>query len=335
MLEALAHLLEASSRILLTTHENPDCDGVGSLVALALDLQAHGKEVRAVLASPLPQNLAFLDPIGLLEAWDPERHRDLAPWPDLWLVVDASEPRRLGPLQPTFAATTARRACLDHHILEEGSPLFDQVFSFPEASASAELVFELLEGTRGLPLPSPIAEALYAGIVDDTGNFRFSNATPKVHRIAGRLIEQGVRPEATYRALYQQSRPVRMRILGRAIQGLRLLADGRHGSLTLTRKDMEELGALQEDLEGLVSRPLEIQGVEVASLLTELADGRLKLGLRSRDRVDVNAVCRKFGGGGHRQASGAKLDPPLEAARTLVDAAVAEQIRHDLADPAS
>ena len=335
MLERLADLLERARRVLLTTHENPDCDGISSVVALHHHLEAAGREVRAVIAPPLPDFLGFLDPEKRLESFHPEHHAELAAWPDLWLLVDASEPHRLGPLQALFEGTSATRACLDHHLLEAASPAFHHVFSFPEASASAQLVFELLLERQGLPLPEPIAEALYAGIVDDTGNFRFSNATARVHHIAADLIAQGVRPDKTYRELYQQGSPRKMRILGRALESLRLLEGGRHGSLTLTRADMGAFQAAHEDLEGLVNRPLELKGVEVASLFTELDDGRIKASLRSRDRVDVNAVCRRFGGGGHRQASGAKLEAPLEAARTRVDAAVAEQLRHDLAGDAS
>lgn len=227
-----------------------------------------------------------------------------------------------------FQATTASRVCLDHH-LKEAPQGFDQEFTDPSASASAELVYDLAAGRMPRPLPMAMAEALYAGVVDDTGNFRFSNATPKVHRLAADLIEQGVAPARIYQQLYHQGRPEKLRIFGRAFDGMALQGDGRYARLSLVRADFAACGADHDDLEGLVNRPLELRGVEVACLLHELPDGRIKASLRSRERVDVNAVCKRFGGGGHRLASGAKLDGPMARAQTEMDAAVLTQLSVD------
>jgi len=288
--------------------------------------------VRIVVSPALPAFLAFMDPGGWVEAFEPQgAHRDLAGWPDAWVLVDASEPQRLGPMHPLFQATGARKACLDHH-LKEAPQGFDEEFTDPAASASAELVYDLAAGRMPRPLPPAMAEALYAGVVDDTGNFRFSNATPKVHRLAAELIEQGVAPARTYQNLYHQGRPEKLRITGRAFDGMALLAQGRYARLSLTRADFTACGADHDDLEGLVNRPLELRGVEVACLLHELADGRIKASLRSRERVDVNTVCKRFGGGGHRLASGAKLDGPMARAQNEMDAAVLTQLSADVPD---
>jgi phosphoesterase RecJ-like protein len=235
-------------------------------------------------------------------------------------------------MHPLFQATKARKVCLDHH-LKEAPRGFDEEFTDPGASASAELVFDLAVQRLSLPLPLPMAEALYAGVVDDTGNFRFSNATAKVHRLAADLIEQGVDPARIYQDLYHQGRLEKMKIFGRAFERLTLLGEGRYVRLTVTQEDYAQCGADHDDLEGLVNRPLELRGVEVAALLHELADGRIKASLRSRERVDVNAVCRRFGGGGHRLASGAKLDGPMATAQTVVDAAVLSQLSTDCPRP--
>lgn len=329
MLNRFAEFLDRQGRVLLTTHENPDGDGIGAMLGLAHYLRLAGKEVRVVVAPSLPSFLAFMDPGGWVEAFDPQgAHRELATWPDAWLVVDASEPKRLGPLLPLFQASPARRACLDHH-LKEAPEGFDEEFTDPTASASAELVYDLAVRRLAPPLPRAMAEALYAGVVDDTGNFRFSNSTPKVHRLAADLIEQGVPPARIYQDLYHQGRPEKLLILGRACAGMALLGDGRYARLSVVRGDYAATGADHDDLEGLVNRPLELRGVEVAVLLHELPDGRIKASLRSRERVDVNAVCRRFGGGGHRLASGAKLDGPMDRAQNEVDAAVLAQIAAD------
>lgn len=332
MLQRFKAFLEQQDRFLLTTHENPDGDGTGAMLGLAHYLRGLGKEVRIVVAPALPSFLAFLDPGGWVERFDPQgAHRDLAGWPGVWLLVDASEPQRLGPLHPLFQASHARKACLDHH-LKEAPQGFDQEFTDPSASASAELVYDLARLSMAPPLPAPMAEALYAGVVDDTGNFRFSNATAKVHRLAAELIDQGIAPARTYQSLYHQGRPARLRLFGQAFKDMALLAGGRYARLSLTRDDFAACGADHDDLEGLVNRPLELAGVEVACLLHELADGRIKASLRSREGANVNAVCRRFGGGGHRLASGAKLDGPMAKAQNEIDSAVLTQLGIDFPD---
>lgn len=331
MLNRLKTYLQAHHRILLTTHENPDGDGTGAMVGLAHYLRALGKEVRIVACPGIPAFLAFMDPEGWVEPLDLEgRHRDIAAWPDLWMVVDASEPHRLGPLLPAFQATPAARACLDHH-LKDAPAGFDAEFTDPTASASAELVYDLAVQDPAAPLPPAMAQALYAGVVEDTGHFRFSNTTPKVHRMAAHLIEQGVQPDRIYRTLYHQARPQQLRLTGHALTAMRLLDEGRYARISLSTADLATCGAGHDDLEGLVNRPLEIRGVEVSCLLHELPDGRIKASLRSREAVNVNEVCRRFGGGGHRLASGAKLDGPLSKAENDMDEAVLARIATDLA----
>ena len=330
MMNRFAHFLDQQPKVLLTTHENPDGDGLGAMLGLAHYLKSLGKEVRIVVAPGLPAYLRFMDPEGWVEAFEPAgRHQDLADWPSTWLLVDASEPRRLGPLHPLFLATQATRACLDHH-LKEAPQGFDQEFTDSSASASAELVYDLAILRMPLPLPMPMAEAIYAGVVDDTGNFRFSNSTAKVHRLAAQLIEQGVAPSRIYQNLYHQGRPEKLRLSGRAFDNMLLASQGRYARLSLSQADFAACQANHDDMEGLVNRPLELAGVEVCCLLHELQDGSIKASLRSRERVNVNAVCKPFGGGGHRLASGAKLGGPMAKAQQDLDAAILAQLEIDL-----
>jgi bifunctional oligoribonuclease and PAP phosphatase NrnA len=331
MLDRFIEFLEPRQRILLTTHENPDGDGIGSMVALAHYFRSLGKEARIVVSPEIPSFLEFLDPEDWIEVYEPGgTHLDLASWPDTWLLVDASEPHRMGIMQDTFKATKAVKVCLDHH-LKDAPKGFNMEFTDSTASASAELVYDLAASRMARPLPPGMVTALYAGLVDDTGNFRFSNSTPKVHHIAAALIEEGADPSAIYQALYHQNRPQRLRLFGRAYESLKTLAEGSYGSMTLSQADLKACGAIHDDMEGLVNEPLKLRGVEVAALIYEMGDGRVKASLRSRGRVDVNAVCKLFGGGGHRLASGAKLDGPLDQVQTRVDAAVLAQLLKDMA----
>jgi phosphoesterase RecJ-like protein len=330
MLDRFAAFLDCHAKVLLTTHENPDGDGVGAAVALATHLKMLGKEARIVVTPALPENLRFLDPEGWVEAFEPQgAHRDLAAWPDAWLLLDASEPHRMGPLFAVFAETRAARACLDHH-LKDAPQGFDAEFTDSTASASAELVFDLVRPRIGGELPRVMAQALYAGLVSDTGNFRHSNTTPKIHHAAADLIAQGVHPARTFNALYQTATPAKLRLFGRAMSGVQLRDGGRFAYLAVTQADLDACGATHEDLDELVEEPRKLRGVEVAALFSEAADGRAKVSLRSRERVDVNAVCRQFGGGGHRLASGAKAALPLDAFIAQVEAALLLQMAQDL-----
>jgi len=238
MLSRFKAFLEQQDRVLLTTHENPDGDGTGAMVGLAHYLKARGKEVRIVVQPALPEFLKFIDAEGWVEPLDLEgRHRDLAAWPSAWILEDASEPHRMGPLLPVFQATSAVKVCLDHH-LKDAPQGFDAEFTDPSASASAELVYDLAVLGMPIPLPPAMAVALYAGVVDDTGNFRFSNATPKVHRLAAQLIEQGVAPARVYQNLYHQGRLEKLRLTGRAFERLKVKGAGRYASIQLTRADL-------------------------------------------------------------------------------------------------
>jgi len=330
MLERFAAFLDRHAKVLLTTHENPDGDGVGAAVALAAHLKAAGKSARIVVTPALPENLRFLDPEGWIEAFEPAgAHRDLAAWPDAWLLIDASEPHRMGPLFATYETTQAERACLDHH-LKDAPKGFDAEFTDATASASAELVYDLVRPRLEGALPPVMAQALYAGIVSDTGNFRHSNSTPRIHHIAADLVGQGIHPSRTYNALYQTATPAKLKLFGRALEGLQLRDGGRFAYVAVTGADLAACGATHEDLDELVEEPRKLQGVEVAALFSEAADGRAKVSLRSRERVDVNAVCRQFGGGGHRLASGAKAALPLSDFIAQVEAAVLAQMGRDL-----
>jgi phosphoesterase RecJ-like protein len=148
--------------------------------------------------------------------------------------------------------------------------------------------------------------------------------------MAAQLIDQGVDPARVYSALYNVFTPAKLRLFGHALERLELTPDGRFGMLAVGHADLEACGATHDDLDELVQEPMKLAGIEVGALLYETADGRIKASLRSRERVDVNAVCRRFKGGGHRLASGCKLDGTLEQARASIREAVLAQMVTDL-----
>jgi len=300
--------LKKHSRFLLTPHESPDADAIGASLGLAWYLKGLGKEFRIVVSPKLPHFLKFLDTQGWIEVYSPDVHGGIASWPDCWVMLDANELGRLGTLKKAFSETTAVKACIDHHLFGSMEP-FDFFLSKPEASSTCELLAEVLASKE--PMCAEMASAIYAGIVDDTGSFKFSCTTPQVHRLAAALIEMGAHPDEISHGLYNQASEAKMRIFGSAYNQLKMYADGQLAVMAVSMADLESVGATHDDLEGLVNIPLELKTVEVAVLAYEKPNGAVKVSMRSKSRVDINAICRRFGGGGHRQASGASFKEPL------------------------
>jgi len=307
--------LKSFNRILISTHEQPDADGIGATLGIAWHLRRLGKETRIIVTPRLPGFLKFLDTEKWVESFDPNSHSEIAGWPDCWVLADASELSRIGPMKECFLAAKGSKGCIDHHILGGGTEAFDFLYSNPEASSACELVLEAIAFSTGLltDMPLPMAQALYAGLVDDTGNFRFYNTSPTVFKMAASLLENGVKPDAVYRGLYNQGTLAKMRLFGIAFKQMQLYCDERLAITSISLADMKSVDAEHDDLEGLVNRPMELRTVEVSALVYEKPDGRVKLSTRSKSRVDVNAVCRHFGGGGHRLASGATLPGPISS----------------------
>ena len=322
----LHQFLQSQDDFVLTTHENPDGDGLGSMIALGHYLRSLGKKVSLVVTPNLGSAEGWLGQVSAVEVYRHEMHTDVFNQAKCWILIDASDPRRLGALYPIFQSSRAVKACIDHH-LKEAPQGFDREFTDPEASASAQLIFRLLkqeyQGSWEL-----IAPALYLGIVADTGNFRFSNATPEIHQIAAFLIEQGAQPPQTFQALYHQDSFAKIQLWSRLLQSMQLLDQDRLAMIEVQSEDFKITQSCYEDLDELVQQPMRIPTVEVSALLTDLGDGWTKISLRSRERVDVHKVCQIFNGGGHRLASGAKVQRPLDQIRRDLTSAIAAQLNY-------
>lgn len=316
----------APSEVVLTTHVNADGDGAGSEVAVARWLQA--RDVRATIVNPTPFPDAFRFLLGDLSVHTPGDREGRAALrrAGVLLVLDTSEAARLGRVADHLERPTV--AVVDHHPAPSRE-IADAVARDPAACATGELVFDMM-GLDDASPPLPVAEALYVAVVTDTGSFRYGNTTARAHGIAARLIRAGVDVEDMYRHVFARYTPERLALLERALATLEVTSGGRVACITLRTRDLEETGATAEDREGLVEYARRLRGVEVALLFRELPEGRTKVSARSNGDVDVSAVARDLGGGGHRQAAGVLLDRSLEAAREQVLERVRRAVREDL-----
>ena len=296
---------------------NADGDGCGSEVALARLLAQRGLDVRIVNPTPWPDLFAFLLGGDVKEesGKGPAALQNV----DLLIVLDISDVRRLGVLADTVRRLRVPRLVIDHHIASE-DPAGEILFTDVSACATGELVYDLATAL-GFELTPPIAQALYAAILTDTGSFRFSNTSPRCHAIAAELLASGVDPEDMYVRIYASAPAGRVRLLADVLSTLGVDEERGLAWLSMTNGALDKYGVRQEDLDGIVEHARSIAGTKMALFFRDLGYGKVKVSFRSTGEVDVNAFARQFGGGGHAKASGALIAGSLEEVRERVIAA--------------
>jgi phosphoesterase RecJ-like protein len=294
--------LRAADKLLLTTHENPDGDALGSLLAMHWILEQLGKDSLMYMSPdefPLPweyRNWTFGE--GLAGA----PPADVSERTIVFLDCGNIDRMPVDFLQ----AEGLHILNVDHH---HDNTRFGTVnLVVPEASCTAEIVWHLAK-ELGAEITPPIADALYTGLVTDTGKFMYENTSPEAHRMAAELIEAGVEPHQVHRRLYEDLPYRRLQLLQRALSSVERHDGGAITIAHLVKDDYERTGALETDSEGVVDHMRAVEGTAVAVLVREqLADDReglRKVSLRATDgRVDVSRIARVFGGGGHPQAAG-------------------------------
>ncbi len=316
-------LVRAKQRFVLTTHVNPDGDGLGSEVALGLYLKSLGKDVTILNDGRFPSNFEFLNRHMAIETFTPERATEVFARAEVMVVLDMQNRERLGRLRPFADRPGLTVVILDHHV---GDAAFGQLnIVVPEKAATGELLYDYLKRDPGR-LNRPIAEALYTALVTDTGSFRHSNTDADVHAMAGHLLELGVESAIVQAWINQHRHGARLRFIGHMLMHLKSTADGTVAWFEVGPELFERYGVESSDTEGLVDFPRTVPGVEAVLLLTELPEGGVKVSMRSSGRVDVNRIAQSLGGGGHRFAAGVTLEGTLPEARERLLAALAEAI---------
>jgi phosphoesterase RecJ-like protein len=310
-------LVRRHRSFLLTTHVRPDGDGLGSGLALADVLQRQGKEVRLVIASSLPPRYDFLAPPGRIEFFSAPG----AAWRSLEgiVVLDTGTWNQLGDFGPFLKESRAPRVVIDHHLTQDDLGAIR--FVDTTAEATGRLVHEAILALGG-PLTETAANFLFVALAMDTGWFRHANTTPATFALAEKLVEAGARPTRLYEQLFEQNTLPRLKLIGLVLDRLQVTENGRVAWSEIRLADYRTTGAVPQDTEDLVNYTRSIGGVEVGLFFMEQPRGGIKVSFRSRTHVDVARLAERFGGGGHRLASGAALEGPLEVARARVLEAV-------------
>ena len=318
-------IARAGERFVITSHHNPDGDAIGSLLGLARAMRAAGQDVILAHADapPVPDDIAFLVAVG--ESIAQELPSDIGE--RVLIAVDCASELRMWNTPIHEAARLVVN--IDHH--QDNTRFGDLNLIEPNASSTAEVVVGVLE-QAGWPLTREIAEPLYVGLVTDTGRFGYSNTRPRAHRVAAAMIEAGVDPAAISRRLYEEQPLDRLLLLGRALEGAQSLAGGRMLAAVLTRADFEAAGG--NDTEGIVEVMRGVRGMRAAALVSEAGPaGMYRVSLCTADPdVDVSAIAREEGGGGHRAAAGFSTARAPEDLLPWLDAQVSARLDANGAD---
>ena len=311
--------LDRASSVLITTHVNPDGDAMGSLLGLASILRSHGKHVTTVTPSKAPSNLMWMPGAATTMVWNGhDDQRALVAHADTIVVLDLNDLGRLGDLGSAIRAATAAKINIDHHTHPEDFGALQWIDT--DAPAVCTMLADLYADA---PIPADAAMCLYAGMMTDTGSFRFPRTTDHTFELAAMLVRQGADPVAAYERIMNTNSFNREVLLGACLRGMQLHHDGRLCVMTVRQTDFASTGTHVDDTDGFVHHTLSIQGVQMGILFIELED-QVKCSFRSKGNVYVRDLAAAHGGGGHVYAAGARV-----TGKTL-DEAVAEIVAESL-----
>src|SRR6266705_3278690 len=317
--EEIGRILREHKCFAVLSHIRPDGDALGSQLALALSLQRLGKKVRVWNEDGMLEKYSFL-PRGDLLTKPPHTAEDV----DAAIALDTAIQNRLG---TAFTAVRSAKIWIniDHHLSNPGYG--DLVHVDPTAPATGQIIFDLIK-SQGFPFSREIAENLYAAISTDTGSFQYPKTSARTFEIAAELVRAGgLDVGKISQELYENYPRRRLELLRELLRTMRFSAHDRVASFSLSLKTATDLGVLPEDNEGLIDHLRAVRGVIVAVFFEELAEGKVRVSMRSKDEaVDVCAICQKFGGGGHTLAAGARIRGSLAE----VEEKVLEEIREVL-----
>jgi bifunctional oligoribonuclease and PAP phosphatase NrnA len=307
-LKAVADALREHDRFLLVTHENPDGDALGSLLATKLALEQLGKDVVIYLygEAPLPREYAFM-PLDELQRKLPDDWRER-----VLVTLDCANESRIGPdAEPLEGAPLA--IDIDHH---HDNTRFGQLNLVGAGASSTGEVLRDLFAELGVELTPEIAEALYIALVTDTGRFQYTNTTPRALRLAAELVEAGADVHRVFQWVYETVQFTKLKLLARALERAQIYDGGRVVVSYLLRSDFADIGAAEAYSEGIIDYLRAVEGADMAALIREPPRSKgptRRVSLRaSNDELDVSAIARKSGGGGHRQAAGFSSDASIE-----------------------
>lgn len=323
-LEEAAAFLKANDDFIIVSHDGPDADGLGAAYALTLALRSLGKRAWPILTGRTSPKYDYLDSQKVFVSISSEADLPVPVEAGSFIVVDTHDLGYLGTKSEDIVAQASRLLVIDHH--DPRGAIKASFCLDPTASSTCEMVY-YISRILGYEPAADAADALFSGIVYDTGSFAWPKTGPRTFECALALTRAGVSPYAIHQRMYESAEIGALRLQKLVLSGLEILLGDRVAIQVLRRTDLESSGASYEDAEDLINTPLQASTIEVSVFFKENVDGKLRCSLRSKGKVNVAHIAQNFGGGGHKTASGFGCDRPLEACKEAVLESIAQALK--------
>jgi phosphoesterase RecJ-like protein len=308
--------LTRTRRFIITAHETPDGDAIGSECAMLRALRSLGKDALILNADPTPRKFAYLDADSIVGVLEHEGQLPAELDQYSLLMLDTNDVHNIGQVGTLVLPRVKEHFIIDHHEHDKDDMLGGN-FIQKGASSTCEIVYQLLRELN-VPVDLPIAQALYTGIVYDTGCFIYPKTTALTFEIARDLVATGVQPNFVYAKLYESNSISALVLQSRVLSTLELKYSDRVAILTMRRQMILDSGANYEEADQLINIPLKSEDVRVSVFFKENLEGLLRCSLRSKGNINVAEIAQHFGGGGHKTAAGFKCREPLDATKDFI-----------------
>jgi phosphoesterase RecJ-like protein len=312
---AAVDFLKRTDKVIITAHETPDGDAIGSECAAQRAFLELGKKAIILNADPTPRKFAFLDPQGAIVILQDEAQVPADIETYSLLMLDTNDIHNIGCIATLVLPRVREYFIVDHH--ENGKDVLTGNLILKSASSTAEIVYQILRAI-GVVIDLPIAEALYTGIIYDTGCFIYPKTTAVTFDIASHLVQVGVQPNAVYTHVYESNSISALLLQSRVLSTLELAHGNRVAVMTMDKGMIRESGANYEEADGLINIPLRSEDIRVSIFFRQNTEGLFRCSLRSKGAIDVAEIAQVFGGGGHRTAAGFKCHLSLENTKRAI-----------------
>lgn len=301
----LDKVIAGSKKIFLTTHVNPDADGLGSELAMYYYLKSINIDCKIINASKTPDYLYFLDPDSAIEVWDGSKHSDWLKDVDVSIAFDIGDYKRMNELSSVIKENDIYSVVIDHHPYD--ADFFDLVLVDTNIASTGLMVWLYLEHCNFSNYSQISLDALYSALITDTGSFRFNSTNSDCHEMAAFLLKKGVKPYNVYEKIYERRSLFQINLLSESIKGLKFNFNKQVCGVIISKEIQETAGANYEHVEGFTDFFRSIEGVQVAYCIVE-QDYFFRINFRSRGKYIINDIAKSFGGGGHKLAAGASVE---------------------------
>ncbi|MDO4191079.1 MAG: bifunctional oligoribonuclease/PAP phosphatase NrnA [Bacteroidales bacterium] len=329
-IEAIKALIQQANNIVITCHISPDGDAIGSTLGLYWYLKEIGKESHIIVPNMYPNFLEWIDGSNNILVYETqtEEAKQLIVDSDLIFCLDYNDLARVNRVQDAITESKAKRILIDHHL--NPNIECEVQISHPEASATCELIYRIIDALGDTEqITKSCAEALYAGLMTDTGNFSYNSQNPDLYIIVSELLKKGINKDEIYNKVYNVYSEHRLRMIGYCLhKKMRIYPEQRTAVIALSKEECERFHYIKGDTEGLVNMPLQIKEIDVSVFLRQ-DDNKIKISFRSQGEVHVNKMAEEFKGGGHKNAAGGESYHSLPVTLRRVESVIKRRAEFD------